>query len=176
MNCDFIVEDNYRWHSIERGCKRAAKYEVILEFEAPTKPLTRTVCTSHLKRLQRMERLLGRYTIKSCTLIDTSEDANRNKPKSYMECVEQLMEDVYTGKIDPSDHTLPLEIVDDEDKPSESTFTLSDIQRVIERIENEMAECGYTLTEHGLRKAIEIMREELKLGNQKFTNQKPKSK
>ena len=48
-------------------------------------------------------------------------------------------------------------------KPSEPTFTLSDIQRVIERIENEMAECGYTLTEHGLRIAIEIMREELKL-------------
>lgn len=47
--------------------------------------------------------------------------------------------------------------------PSDPTFTLSDIQRVIERIENEMAECGYTLTEHGLRIAIEIMREELKI-------------
>lgn len=48
-------------------------------------------------------------------------------------------------------------------KPSEPTFTLSDIQRAIERIENEMAECGYALTEHGLRIAIEIMRDELKI-------------
>ena len=60
-----------------------------------------------------------------------------------------------------------LNVIPEEDatynKPSAPTFTLSDIQRVIERIENEMAECGYTLTEHGLRIAIEIMRDELKI-------------
>ena len=53
--------------------------------------------------------------------------------------------------------------------PSEPTFTLSDIQRVIERIEREVKDLDtfndrdFNHINYGLNVAIEIMREELKL-------------
>lgn len=54
-------------------------------------------------------------------------------------------------------------------KPSEPTFTLSDIQRVIERIENKAnlitdnSDEYDTIWRRGMREAIKIMREELKI-------------
>lgn len=48
-------------------------------------------------------------------------------------------------------------------KPSEPIFTLSDIQRVIERIEKYTSDSRDPLIVTGMFRAIEIMREELKL-------------
>lgn len=94
-----------------------------------------------------------------------------NQPKSYTEAIANLMQDVFTCKVDPSNYEQKIVI---DNQPKQRTFTEEDILRALEVVSNsakynrhESDMMGWRV---GMLSAVDAIKDELNLNKQQHND------